>query len=72
MEVFTSLKEARAALAHNQFDLVVLDLGLPDGSGLSLLEEIRERRDTTPIMILTARDGVAERVKGLTWVPTIT
>lgn len=65
VEVFTSLKEARAALALSQFDLVVLDLGLPDGNGLSLLAEIRERRDTTPIMILTARDGVEERVQGL-------
>lgn len=65
VEVFHRLSEARAALAHNQFDLVVLDLGLPDGSGLTLLAEIRKRGNTTPVMILTARDGVAERVQGL-------
>ena len=38
VEVFTSLKESRAALSHNQFDLVVLDLGLPDLDGLDLLK----------------------------------
>lgn len=65
VEIFASLKEARAAIAHSQFDLVVLDLGLPDGSGLSLLAEIRKHGDATPVMILTARDGVAERVEGL-------
>jgi|SRR5690554_1330715 len=65
VEVFHLLSEARAALAHSQFDLVVLDLGLPDGSGLALLSEIRKRGNATPVLILTARDGVAERVQGL-------
>ncbi|HDZ39685.1 MAG TPA: response regulator [Marinobacter sp.] len=65
VEVFHRLSEARAALAHSQFDLVVLDLGLPDGSGLALLTEIRNRGNATPVLILTARDGVAERVQGL-------
>ena len=65
VEVFHRLSEARAALAHSQFDLVVLDLGLPDGSGLALLAEIRNRGNATPVLILTARDGVAERVQGL-------
>lgn len=65
VEVFTNLKEARSAMAFSQFDLLVLDLGLPDGSGLSLLSELRKKGDGTPVLILTARDGVAERVKGL-------
>jgi len=65
VEVFHRLSEARTALAHSQFDLVVLDLGLPDGSGLALLTEIRNRGNATPVLILTARDGVAERVQGL-------
>ncbi|ROT95789.1 DNA-binding response regulator [Marinobacter sp. R17] len=65
VEVFTVLSEARAAMAHSHFDLVVLDLGLPDGNGLILLAEIRKRGDATPVLILTARDGVAERVQGL-------
>jgi len=65
VEVFHRLKEARAALAHSQFDLVVLDIGLPDGSGLKLLTEIRKGGNATPVMILTARDDIAERVRGL-------
>lgn len=65
VEVFSSLREARSATAVGRFDLLVLDLGLPDGSGLSLLEELRKKGDVTPVMILTARDGVAERVQGL-------
>lgn len=65
VEVFSRLSEARAALANGQFDLVVLDLGLPDGNGLSLLADLRRRGNATPVLILTARDGVAERVEGL-------
>ncbi|OEY65415.1 response regulator transcription factor [Marinobacter sp. X15-166B] len=65
VEVFHRLSEARSALSHSEFDLVVLDLGLPDGSGLALLAELRKRGNATPVLILTARDGVAERVAGL-------
>jgi two-component system response regulator TctD len=43
----------------------VLDLGLPDEDGLILLREIRRRHDTTPVLVLTARDGVSDRVIGL-------
>lgn len=65
VEVLTTLSEARAALAHNCFDLLLLDLGLPDGNGLTLLTEVRKRGDTTPVLILTARGEVEERVRGL-------
>lgn len=65
VEVFASCRDARAALQGAPFDLVVLDLGLPDGDGLSLLEEIRRRGDSTPVLILTARDGLDDRVRGL-------
>jgi DNA-binding response OmpR family regulator len=47
------------------YDAVVLDLGLPDGSGLDLLKRARQRRVTTPVLIATARDRVADRIAGL-------
>ena len=47
------------------YDAVVLDLGLPDGSGLDLLKRARLRRLATPVLIATARDRVADRIAGL-------
>jgi DNA-binding response OmpR family regulator len=47
------------------FDAVVLDLGLPDGSGLALLQRARQRGLATPVIIATARDRVADRIAGL-------
>jgi DNA-binding response OmpR family regulator len=47
------------------YDAVVLDLGLPDGSGLDLLQRARQRRMATPVLIATARDRVADRIAGL-------
>jgi two-component system response regulator QseB len=47
------------------YDAVVLDLGLPDGSGLDLLARARRRRVATPVLIATARDRVADRIAGL-------
>ena len=47
------------------FDLVVLDLMLPGRSGLEILQTLRQRRIDTPVLILTARDGVDDRVLGL-------
>jgi len=58
------LASARVALATG-YDVLVLDLGLPDGSGLDLCRELRAAGDATPILVLTARSGVSERVSGL-------
>ncbi|HET6221248.1 MAG TPA: response regulator transcription factor [Dongiaceae bacterium] len=57
--------EALAALATTRYDACVLDLGLPDADGLSVLKSLRGRREQTPVLILTARDGVANRITGL-------
>lgn len=56
---------AEAALACEVFDLVVLDIGLPLRSGLEVLARLRARGDVTPVLILTARDSVGDRVRGL-------
>lgn len=57
--------EAPAALAAARYDAVVLDLGLPDGDGMRILESARSRGDGKPILILTARDGLEDRISGL-------
>jgi DNA-binding response OmpR family regulator len=57
--------EARAALSTTRYAALILDLGLPDGDGLSILREIRHRRDPIPVLVLTARGGVHDRVGGL-------
>lgn len=56
---------ADQALKTEKFDLVVLDLGLPKMPGISVLQFMRDRGDTTPVLILTARESIEERVKGL-------
>jgi two-component system, OmpR family, response regulator QseB len=55
----------RAALANAVYDAAVLDLGLPQVDGLTLLQELRARRDPVPVLIVSARDAVADRVGGL-------
>jgi DNA-binding response OmpR family regulator len=52
-------------LQTQRFDAILLDLGLPDGSGLDVLKHMRRRNDLTPVLILTARDAVEDRVRGL-------
>ena len=56
---------ADTALRTQSYDLVLLDLGLPGRDGLSVLRDMRTRRDRTPVLIATARDAVAQRVEGL-------
>jgi DNA-binding response OmpR family regulator len=53
------------ALATENYALILLDLGLPDCSGLDLLRQIRARKHVVPVLILTARDAVEDRVAGL-------
>jgi DNA-binding response OmpR family regulator len=59
------VQEALDILAIEPCDLAVLDLGLPDGEGLDVVRRVRERGDALPILILTARGAVADRVAGL-------
>jgi two-component system, OmpR family, response regulator len=57
--------EADSALAANHFDLLILDLGLPKKSGLDVLKRLRASDSRLPVLILTALDGVSDRVRGL-------
>jgi DNA-binding response OmpR family regulator len=56
---------ALTALSNSRFDIVLLDLGLPRKDGLTVLKQLRERGDVTPVIIITARDDVRSRVTGL-------
>ncbi|KRA42364.1 two-component system response regulator [Pseudoxanthomonas sp. Root630] len=56
---------ARLALVDHGYTAVLLDLGLPRGSGLDVLAALRQRYDTTPVLIITARDQLSDRVRGL-------
>lgn len=58
-------QHALDALASSDFDLLILDLGLPDIDGLEVLSELRRRGDQIPVLILTARDQVSDRIRGL-------
>ena len=61
----TSLSSAREALEEDRFDLLILDVNLPDGSGLDLLRQVRAEGDVTPVILLTANDLELDEVTGL-------
>jgi DNA-binding response OmpR family regulator len=63
--VAASGQEGLAHVRTGGFDLVILDLGLPDLDGMDVLRDLRETDSRTPVIILTARDGVADTVRGL-------
>ncbi|WP_067218753.1 response regulator [Marinomonas gallaica] len=57
--------QAMQAIEQETFDLVILDLGLPRMDGMSILTKIREKAIAVPVLVLTARDGIDDRVGGL-------
>jgi len=59
------LDDATGHVQSVPYDAVVLDLGLPDGDGLTLIQTIRRSRGGLPVLVLTARDSVKDRVRGL-------
>ena len=65
VDTVTTSEDAQEAIAVGTYDVVILDLGLPDGDGLDLLAAVRREGKTMPILVLTARDAVADRVRGL-------
>jgi two-component system OmpR family response regulator len=58
-------RAASAALTRHSFELVLLDLGLPQRDGLDVLRDLRARDDSTPVLVITARDAVEQRIEGL-------
>ncbi|MFZ1089086.1 MAG: response regulator transcription factor [Xanthobacteraceae bacterium] len=65
VDVVQLCADAREALALTVYDAAILDLGLPDGDGLDLLAELRSAHNGVPVLVLTARDAVENRVSGL-------
>jgi len=61
----TNGKLADEALKLNSYELIVLDLNLPDMDGMAILKALRSRKDETPVMVLTAKDTIPDRVLGL-------
>jgi len=64
-EVCQNGEDACAALQQTPFDVIILDIMLPGRDGLTLLRDWRQRRTTTPVLLISARGGVDERVEGL-------
>ncbi|CAN5850749.1 response regulator transcription factor [soil metagenome] len=60
-----NVADADASLRTMQYAAIVLDLGLPDADGITLLDQMRRRRDLTPVLILSARNRLDDRVAGL-------
>jgi DNA-binding response OmpR family regulator len=65
VDAVATVEHAREAVAVAAYDLLLVDLGLPDGDGLDLVREFRRRGVKTPILILTARSAIEERISGL-------
>lgn len=65
VDTFGEAGDATAAIEVTRYDAVILDLGLPDMDGSEVLRRMRARGDGTPVLILTARDGLSDRVDGL-------
>lgn len=65
VDLLARADDAKALILSNVFSAVILDLGLPDADGLTVLQELRAAKNSTPILVLTARSGIHDRVTGL-------
>lgn len=65
VDAVSTCEDALAAVHAQSHEAIVLDLMLPDGSGLDVLATLRQRKDRIPVLLLTARDQVSDRISGL-------
>jgi len=65
VDVVASIGQAEAAFSVSCFDVALFDLSLPDGDGVVLLSQLRRRDNKTPVIIMTARDQISDRIRGL-------
>lgn len=65
VDVAATKEAAEEQLDINHYDALVLDINLPDGNGFEICQNIRAQHDPTPIIIMTARDGLSDKLKGL-------
>ena len=65
VDIAATKEEAEYQLDVNSYDAIVLDINLPDGSGFEICANIRAKQDSTPIIIMTARDALRDKLKGL-------
>lgn len=65
VDAVTSIAHARSALAVGGFDIAIFDLSLPDGDGVGLLRSLRQQANPIPVVIMTARDQISDRIRGL-------
>lgn len=65
VDLVTTAVDARHAAASNEYDVIVLDLGLPDGDGVEVCRHLRAAGSMTPVLMLTARDELTDKVAGL-------
>ena len=64
VDAVSTVADALCALSTTHFSLVILDLGLPDGDGLTIIQYMRSSGVTTPLLVLTARQSTEDKVKG--------
>lgn len=65
VDIAATAEEGLSLLDVNEYDSIVLDINLPDGNGFEICKKVRKQENTTPIIIMTARDAVSDKIKGL-------
>lgn len=65
VDTASTAEDGLSLLDVNEYDSIVLDINLPDGNGFEICEKVRKQENTTPIIIMTARDAVSDKIKGL-------